>query len=127
MEGVQAYVVLNTIAADRSASQLAPNVVIHLGNNGVINPSQLTEVLAQLSDRRRIIVVNDHVPRDWQTSNNLTIRDVTSRFQNVTLIDWNAIADANPSWFYSDGLHLSRAGATAYAQLVLRTANGMGH
>ncbi len=122
VEGIQAYRVLNTVAADHAAGRLGPIVEIHIGNNGVINPSQLSSVLSQLSDRRRVILLNDHVPRDWEGINNQNIPSVASHFRNVTFIDWNAIANANPGWFYRDGLHLNKAGAAAYAQLIMKAA-----
>jgi peptidoglycan/LPS O-acetylase OafA/YrhL len=122
VEGVQAYIVLNKIAAAHAAGQLGPIVEIHIGNNGVINPSQLSNVLTQLSDRKRVIVLNDHVPRDWQGINNQTLPSVAAHFRNVSFIDWNSIAEANPGWFYRDGLHLNKTGAAAYAQLILKAA-----
>jgi lysophospholipase L1-like esterase len=88
----------------------------------VINPSQLSSVLSQLSDRKRVILLNDHVPRDWQGINNQTVPSVGAHFHNVTFIDWNSIASANPGWFYRDGLHLNATGAAAYAQLILKAA-----
>ena len=123
VEGRQAYIVLNSIVAAHQAGQLGPIVEIHIGNNGVINPSQLSNVLELLRDRHRVIVLNDHVPRDWEGINNQNVPSVASHFSNVTFIDWNAIANANPGWFYNDGLHLNDTGAAAYAQLILKAAN----
>ena len=123
VEGVQAYIVLRAITAAHARGVLGPVVEIHIGNNGVINPDQLSSVLTLLSDRKRVILLNDHVPRDWEGINNQTVPSVASHFRNVTFIDWNAIADAHPGWFYRDGLHLNETGAAAYAQLILNAAN----
>ena len=122
VEGRQAYIVLDAIVAAHQAGQLGPVVEIHIGNNGVINPSQLSNVLELLRDRHRVIVLNDHVPRDWEGINNQNVASVASHFSNVTFINWNSIADANPGWFYNDGLHLNPSGAAGYAQLILKAA-----
>jgi peptidoglycan/LPS O-acetylase OafA/YrhL len=121
-EGRQPRVVLRAIVAAYRGGRLAPIVEIHIGNNGVIRPSQLSSTLALLKDRRQVILLTDHVPRDWQGINNQTLTSVGARFANVTVIDWNAIANANRPWFYNDGLHLNGSGSAGYAQLILSTA-----
>jgi len=123
VEGRQAYLVLDDIVARRQADQLGSVVVIHTGNNGVINPDQLSSTLQSLAGRK-VVVLTDKVPRDWQGPNNATIESVCARFANVKVIDWLGISSAHPEWFYSDGLHLRPAGASAYAQLIVTAAGG---
>ena len=120
--GIQANKVLDAIMAARGAGALAPIVLIHTGNNGVISPSQFTSTLAALADRRRVIVVNDKLARDWQDVNNATIAAAAPQFANVTVIDWFALSTPHPEWFGPDGNHLNDAGRTAYASLVLDAA-----
>ncbi|MGX7679272.1 acyltransferase family protein [Jatrophihabitans sp. DSM 45814] len=119
VEGRQAYVVLDEIAALHRTGQLAPTVVIHTGNNGVINPAQLSSTLSMLRDRARVVLVTDRVARDWQDPNNRAIRTAAHQFSNVRLVDWNSIGGSHPAWFYGDGLHLNPAGAASYAQLIM--------
>ena len=119
MVGIQANKVLDAIMAARNAGALAPIVLLHIGNNGVISPSQLTNTLAALADRSRVILINDKLARDWQDPNNATIGSVAPQFANVVLINWNAISTPHPEWFVQDGIHLNNEGRAAYASLVL--------
>ncbi len=121
-EGRQAYLVLDAIAAAQRRGQLSPTVLIHTGNNGLIKPSQLASTLALLKDRRRVLLITDHVPRDWQAPNDQTMTSVAAQFQNVRLVDWGSLAAGHPGWFYRDGLHVNATGAAAYAQLILSAA-----
>ena len=118
VEGQQPYVTLQEVRSRQAAGQLAPYVVIHTGNNGLIRPSDLTETLSQLRDRRRIVLLTDRVPRDWQEPNNSTIKQIARGFPNVVVLDWFARSNGNQSWFYADGLHLRPAGAAQYAAMI---------
>jgi peptidoglycan/LPS O-acetylase OafA/YrhL len=124
VEGRQAYVVLDDVVSQHQKGQLGPVVVIHTGNNGVIKPAQLASVLAELADRRRVVLLTDKVPRDWQDPNNATLTAVAGQFANVRVVDWLTISSAHPEWFYADGLHLKPNGAAAYAQLIMSAAAG---
>jgi hypothetical protein len=117
--GIQANKVLDAIMAARNSGALAPIVLLHIGNNGVISPSQLTNTLAALADRSRVILINDKLARDWQDPNNDTLGSVAPQFANVVLINWNAISTPHPEWFVQDGIHLNNDGRAAYASLVL--------
>jgi peptidoglycan/LPS O-acetylase OafA/YrhL len=119
VEGRQAYDVLNDVIADATQHTLAPIVLIHVGNNGIISPDQLKHTLTLLHDRQRVVLVNDRVPRDWESPNNQTIDAVAHRFGNVRLIDWHALSAGRSDWLYGDGIHLTPDGRAAYTQLVL--------
>ncbi|SDJ29037.1 peptidoglycan-N-acetylmuramate O-acetyltransferase [Frankineae bacterium MT45] len=121
IEGRQARAVFADIAADRAAGKLAPNVVIHTGDNGIVSPSDLSSVLGQLSDRSRVVVVTDRVPKNWQDPNNSVLRRVAAQFPNVVLADWYALSNSHANWFYRDGLHLPLGGAAQYAGLIYRS------
>jgi hypothetical protein len=118
VEGRQARAVFADISAWRADHRLAPTVVIHTGDNGIVSPTDLSNVLHSLADRRRIVVLTDRVPRDWEAPNNQTLRSVVSRFPNAVLVDWYHESAGHSDWFYDDGIHLRPAGARAYAQLV---------
>jgi hypothetical protein len=118
VEGRQPYEVLNDVLARARAGTLEPYVVVHTGNNGIISPDQLRATLHALHDRTRVVLVNDRVPREWQDLNNATLAAVAKGFGNVRLLDWYALSSGKPGWFYSDGLHLTPPGTTAYARLI---------
>jgi peptidoglycan/LPS O-acetylase OafA/YrhL len=123
VEGRQARVVFTDIAARRAAGTLAPTVVIHTGDNGVISPGDLATLLDSLSDRRRVVVLTDRVPRDWQDPNNRTLADVVARYHNAVLLDWYGRSAGHDDWLYGDGLHLRPPGAQAYAAMVAAAVN----
>lgn len=124
IEGRQARDVFADIARHEAAGTLGTCVVIHTGDNGIIAPADLARVLASLSDRSRVVVLTDRVPRDWQAPNNDTLRTVTPRFRNAVLVDWYGIANPHRDWFYADGLHLRPSGAHAYAEAVAAALSG---
>jgi peptidoglycan/LPS O-acetylase OafA/YrhL len=116
--GRQPYEVLDDVVARAAHGTLQPDVVIHTGNNGIISPDQLRSTLTALRDRHRVVLLTDRVARDWQDPNNATITSVGKAFRNVVVLDWYARSAGNHAWLGSDGLHLTTAGARAYARLV---------
>lgn len=118
--GRQSWDTLSDVQAAQEAGKLAPIVLIHTGNNGIIPPKQLAATLKSLKDRDLVILLNDHVDRSWAPPNNKTIAAVRGKYGNVVILDWNAAANANPSWFGPDGMHVNGSGARAYAKLVAR-------
>jgi peptidoglycan/LPS O-acetylase OafA/YrhL len=121
VEGRQARTIFADIAIRRAQHTLAPIVVIHTGDNGIVSPDDLNSTLISLRDRQRVVLVTARVPRDWQGPNDATIEKAAKKFTNVVVVDWYAKSNGQASWFYGDGLHLRPDGAAAYAALI-RTA-----
>lgn len=99
---------------------LPRNLVVHLGTNGYISLSDCTRVVSLASSGRRVFLVTNKVPRQWQSANNRTIRACDAAFApgRVMVIDWYSAAVNNPSWLYSDGIHLTSRGRTGFATLI---------
>lgn len=112
------------IAKTKRIGRLADVVVIHAGTNGVLPESIMRDMLDQLTDRERVVVVNTAVPRPWRAPDNAVIAAVTKDYPNVVVVDWNAAAQGHPEWFVSDGVHLTSAGAKAYAEII-KKATGL--
>jgi peptidoglycan/LPS O-acetylase OafA/YrhL len=124
VKGRQPDPILADVVADAHKGTLEPFVVLHIGNNGLINPTDLQHTLQVLSDERLVLVLNDHLdPYDhtWQKPNNATIARIVPGFSNAKILNWNAIAGAHRQWLYPDDLHLTPMGATAYARLLAAT------
>jgi hypothetical protein len=121
VEGRQAYDVLDDIAAQARAGTLEPDVLIHIGDNGIIDPGQLKSTLQLLQNEdKRVVMMTVRVPREWQDSNNNIIRSAAAQFPNVTLVDWYTLSASHEgSWLYSDGIHLTPDGAIGYTNIVL--------
>ena len=98
-------------------------VVIHLGNAGPVQAAQLEQTLASLADAQRVVLINSNANFAWVPQANATIADVAAGFDNVVVVDWDALSAGHASWF-EDGLHLTRAGKAAYAASVREALAG---
>ncbi len=97
--------------------QAAPQVdvvVLHLGNAGPVSASTLAETLGGLAAVERVVLINSNASFPWAEQANDTIASVGSGFDNVVLVDWDAIAEGQSAWF-EDGLHLTEVGKEAFA------------
>ena len=104
---------------------LGATVIIELGTNGYITETEIHQTMQLLGGARRVVFANVHAPRGWQNPNNALLAAATRRYPNVVVANWNRLASAHPSWFYSDGIHMPIGGdgAHAYAQLLKTAIN----
>jgi lysophospholipase L1-like esterase len=121
VEGRQADPILADIDRAAAAGRLNPLVIIHVGDNGLIDPGALRHTLSGLRHVQQVIVVNDRVGRAWQNPNNRTIASIVPRYHNASLLDWHRRSSHHGSWFFDDGIHLTASGALAYARLLADT------
>jgi peptidoglycan/LPS O-acetylase OafA/YrhL len=122
--GRQAAGALEIISWRKQNAMLGDVVVVHIGNNGIVTPAQLEEVLRQLTDVPEVAVVNVKVPRDWEGVNNATLAQVVPAHPNAVLVDWHAASVAYSGMFYDDGIHLRPEGAAYYAQTIAAALAG---
>jgi hypothetical protein len=111
----------------KASGQLGAEVIVGLGTNGPITDSDFDAIMQVLNGASRVVFVNFHVDRPWQDPNNAVLVNGASRYPDVFIADWAALAAQNPQWFGADGTHLAidGPGATALAMLVASTvANG---
>lgn len=121
--GWQASDVLKEITALHDAGTLRSVVLIHTGTNGYVREKQLRKMLALLSDRKRVLVVNTHVPRRWMDANNELIDHVVPDYPNATIVDWRALSSDRSHYFVSDGVHLTISGQKAFVAEVMKTGH----
>jgi hypothetical protein len=102
------------------AHRLAKVVVIDLGSNGRFTGSQFEEIMRILSSVQRVVFVNLKVPRAWESGDNQVIATGVRRHAGkAVLVDWhNRWRDCPGQVFWSDGYHLTSAGARCYSALV---------
>jgi hypothetical protein len=103
----------------RRLGKLPKNVVIHLGNNGIVLLSDCYHAV-QAARNRNVFLVNLKVPRSWRILDNKTLRRCARHFARAYLIDWYGYSHDHPGWFAKDGYHLTGTGASAYAGLISR-------
>jgi lysophospholipase L1-like esterase len=121
--GRQPKVIAERIRARRDQGRLGNTVVIHMGTNGTIRAEDLRSILDELSDRTRVVLVNDRVPRVWMKPNNKTIDSLIPDYPNVRLADWEATSKGHKGWFASDGVHLTKTGAIAFGSMISEALN----
>jgi hypothetical protein len=98
-------------------------VVVHLGTNGYIYEKHFRQILEFLRNSTRIVVVNNFADRRWTAQNNELIQRVIVDFDNVYLVDWNAIGQENPEYFVADGVHLSAKGMRRFVNAIGEALN----
>jgi lysophospholipase L1-like esterase len=103
-------------------SSLGGTVVINVGyNDGASGyAADLDRVMRALKKAhvRQVIWVTLREERSTYSATNQVIRAAARRWSNIlTVADWNDWSYGQ-SWFGHDGLHLSGAGATAFAEFL---------
>ena len=100
--------------------KLPKNVVIHLGNNGIVQLSDCAHAVLAAGRNRHVFLVTLKVPRSWRQLDNHRLHICARRFASAYVIDWYRASHTHPGWFAPDGYHLTASGQTAYASLVAR-------
>jgi hypothetical protein len=97
-------------------------VVVHLGNNGLIESADLDRLLDALDGFSNVVLLTVHIDRDWTEPNNALIEAADDR-PNVIVIDWDQLAaDCPGECFASDGIHLTDVGAQFYVDAIAAVA-----
>jgi len=96
----------------KSEGRLGAIVVIDLGTNGPVSLQQFADLMSVLSGASRVVFVTVHLPSSysWATSVNATLEQGVARYPRARLADFNKLANQNPQWFYSDGVHMPIGG-----------------
>jgi hypothetical protein len=116
---------INILRRRRAAGQLGQFVVVHIGNNGYIQPGQFDELMQLLVDVPRVIVFNLKEPRRWEEANNLMIADTVRNYPNAVLVDWRGVGLAHQEYFASDGIHIGTVAAQIYTRLIVGQLSGL--
>lgn len=113
-------VCLDTLRSIAAQGALASTVLVHCGNNGLMKPGFVDQVMQIAGPQRRVVFYTLKVPRSWEAPNNAMITTAAARYKNARVLDWNFFGSRNPpSYFYADQYHLSPPGRRFYAQLTL--------
>jgi len=105
----------------KSVNRLGSVVIIHLGTNNTVDETTLDEIMVPLKDVPLVLFVTVHVPSEVrQNTNNRRINEMTSRYENVKVLDWYSIALAHPEYLYSDKIHIRPEGQKVYADLMMQ-------
>jgi hypothetical protein len=111
------------VQADRAAGTLGNVLVVELGTNGAVTPSDLDDMMQAAAGVKRVVFVNINVPRSWEAPDNAVLAAGVAQYPGVAVLaDWNALSASHPEWFTPDQVHLQPAGAQALAALVAQYA-----
>jgi hypothetical protein len=110
---------LGIIAARRRAKTLPHFVVIALGANGSIAPSQIREAMRIVGRDRILGLVTPRELGGGESSDARAIRAAGRRFPDrIRVLDWVHFSAGHGGWFAGDGLHLGPGGARGLARLL---------
>jgi hypothetical protein len=114
---------IGIVQADRAAGTLGNVLVVELGTNGSVTPSDFDAMMAAAAGVKRVVFVNVDVPRSWEAGDNAVLAAGVARYPGVAVLaDWNALSSPHPEWFTADQVHLQPAGAAALANLIAQSA-----
>ena len=116
--GRQAPELIEVLNKDKARMLGAP-IIVNMGNNNRLGESEVVAIFEAIKDQPQIIVINTAVPRGWKDENNSLIQQVASRYQNVKIVDWNAISQGHPEYFAPDGVHLVPTGISVYVDAIV--------
>jgi len=92
-------------------------VVFALGTNGRLTEESLRELVEAVGPDRQIYFVtvrsSDY---DLANANNAALNQARDAYDNVHLIDWNALSADHVDYFDGDGIHLTDLGFKYYAE-----------
>jgi len=100
---------------------LRDRVVVELGTNSPFSVEQFDQ-LVQTADGRPLVVVTNHCDRcSWTVTNNAVLQQNCDQTVRCTVADWESVAQQNPQFFGSDGIHVAEGGegAQALAELIV--------
>ena len=96
---------------------LRPVLVVGLGTNGPVTPTEL-DWLRAVSAGCRVVLVNAHGDRWWIPEVNQSLADFAAANRGVVIADWDAAIAPYPEMLAGDGIHPGDDGAIVYAQTV---------
>ena len=112
---------LAVLQADATQGLLRDHVVFELGTNSPFSVEQFDQ-LVQTTNGRALVVVTNHCDRcSWTVTNNAVLQQNCDAAVHCTVADWESVAQRNPQFFGSDGIHVGPAGpgAQALAELIV--------
>ena len=114
---------IGVVQAERAAGTLGSVLVVELGTNGSVTPSDFDAMMQAAAGVQRVVFVNVNVPRPWEAPGQRRPGRRRGPVPGVAVLaDWNAVSTPHPEWFTPDQVHLEPTGAQALAALVAQNA-----
>lgn len=99
----------------KNKNLLGKNIILNLGTNGDCSESCKKEIMEECEGKEVfwVTIINDN-----KIKMNDKLKALSSHYDNLHIIDWYAIANNHPEYFYSDGIHLTEVGRIAYTNTI---------
>jgi hypothetical protein len=115
----------------RLGRAVAPNVVVYVGYNDdpATYRNGLPVVVKALWKRgvQHMIWLTLHATSKQYVDINHSIYAERQKWgPTMTVLDWNHYSGSHPSWYASDGIHMTGTGAVAYATYLHRSLKKLG-
>lgn len=118
--GRQFFEGINELRAEAHSGSLPRNVLIHLGTNGSVSPSQCDSVFNYVGPDRRVFLVTVIGPRSWMKPDDVVLRACAKRHATqAVIIDWAGVSASHPEYFGPDRVHPNPTGRPVYNALLL--------
>ena len=103
----------------RNEDKLPKLVVVALGSNGSVTKGNIRDALDLVGKKRTLGLVTPRESGGGSSSDADVVRRAARDHKNRTvLLDWVDYSAGRSAWFQPDGLHLTFAGAEAFARLL---------
>jgi len=106
--------VANDILIDiKQKNMLGDIIILNLGTNGDCDDSCKIKILKTCGDRKIF----------WINTTNLlgvnsNLKKLSSKYNNLNIIDWYSVSKNHPEYFVADKIHLTSAGKKAYTKAI---------
>ncbi|MFI5028519.1 MAG: acyltransferase family protein [Solirubrobacterales bacterium] len=95
-------------------------LIIQMGNNGPLYSEEMEALRKATAGVGELFLINDLAPVSWSAESDEKLFEAARTWPHTELIDWHSIVDGHQDALTWDGLHLTPAGAGAYARLVTK-------
>ena len=92
---------------------LGDPVVIHLGTNGDCKNNCKENIMDLLKDKTVFWINTTNNP-----SVNESLNELSTKYDNLHIIDWYSLSQGHSDWFYADSIHLPPTGRKEYTNIV---------
>jgi lysophospholipase L1-like esterase len=113
---------ISIIKGYKASGQLLPRVVLQIGNNGPLYSADMDEMRKLLAGVEHVYLINDRVPRSWESESNQAIAEAAQSWPNAELLNWHDLAAHNGNLTF-DGIHLTPQGDHVYSHLIYDAVN----
>ena len=110
------YVVNDILKQLIRKDALGEVIVLNFGANGDCSEGTKDTIMKTIGKDRKVFWLT--VTNDKKVHFNAKIKAYAEKYDNLYIIDWEAISKGHTEYFYSDGLHLPGPGRKAYTEAI---------